>query len=101
MELPPPDLNQAPRFAPELAVVETIYSDDNQVRVSITKDPRGIYRIHPERWEVMDLLVIGHAYWNQWGHSASFTDDIEIARGMARESIRITPRSSVIPENGA
>jgi hypothetical protein len=97
MELPPPDLTQ--KFAPELTVVETVYSEDKQIRVSITRDARKTYRIHPERWDVSDLTTVGHAYWNQWGHSASLTDDLEIARAMACESLRITPRSSVIPDN--
>jgi hypothetical protein len=99
MQMPPPDISQTPTFVSEFALVETMYSDDKQIRVSITRDQCGIYRIHPERWEVMDFTVVGHAYWNQWGSSASFTDDIEIARGMARELLRTTPRSSVVPDN--
>lgn len=98
MNIPPPDLSHAPGFAPELALVDTIYADDNQVRVGITRDSAGLYRLHPERWEISNLDVLGYAYWNPYGRSSSLTDDIGIAREMAFEALRTTPRSSRPPE---
>ncbi len=97
MRSPPPDRNQTPTFVVELDLVEIVYSDDGQVRVSITRDRRGIYRVHPERWDVSDFAVAGQAGWTQWASGATFTDDIEIARAVARESLRITPRSPARP----
>jgi len=99
--LPPPDVDQPPQFAPELAVVEVMFGDEGWARVSITRDARNIYRVHAERWDVSDLTVTGHAYWNLWGHGSSLTDDIEIARNMARDALRTIPRSSVAPYDGA
>jgi hypothetical protein len=101
MKLPAPDLAKAPRFGPELTIVDVIYSEDKQVRVSITKDRQNVYRIHPERWDVSDMTVIGHAYWNPWGHSDSLVGDLETARIMANEALRTTPRSTVIPDHEA
>ena len=97
MEIPVPDMNQRPSFGRNLTVVEVSYADDNWARVSITRDERGIYRVHPERWEISDLEIIGHAYWNSLGHSDSLTDDIAIARGLANDSLRIITRSTVVP----
>jgi hypothetical protein len=99
MEIPSPDLTHVPRFINDWVVVETLYGDDNWVRVLITKDGRNIYRIHPERWDISDLTIIGHGYWSAWGHSSSFTDDIQIARTLAEEALRAIPRSSVIAED--
>jgi hypothetical protein len=101
MKVPAPDATQRPKFLPELSVVEVIYSDDKHARVAITKDRQNLYRIHPERWDLSDLTILGHGYWSQWGHHASFTDDIEIARQMAHETLRNIPPSTVIPDDEA
>jgi hypothetical protein len=99
MKIPEPDLAATPRVASEYKVVETVYAEDKQIRVSILADENNLLRIHTERWDVSDLDVIGEAFWMPWGHSVSFTDDINIARDMIAESFRITPRSTVIPDN--
>ena len=82
-------------------MVEILYGDDNWARVLITKDSRNIYRIHPERWDISDLTIIGDAFWSMWGHHSTLTDDIEIARSSAREVLRGIPRSVVIPDDEA
>jgi hypothetical protein len=97
METPAPDLNQPPNFGRNLKVIEVSYADDNWARVSISRDERGIFRVHSERWEISDLTTIGRAYWNTLGHSDSLTDDIAIAREMAADSLRKIPRSTMIP----
>jgi hypothetical protein len=99
MEIPSPDINQSPSFGRHLTVVETTYADENWARVSITRDDRGIYRVHPERWEISDLTVIGRAYWNPLGHGDSLTDDISIARQMAADELRKVHRSTIIPDS--
>lgn len=97
MEIPLPDVAHRPLFANDWVVVEVVYADDNWARVLITKDGLGVFRIHPERWDVSDLLIIGKGFWSQWGHQASFTDDIEIACKLAREVVSTIPRSEVMP----
>jgi hypothetical protein len=99
MDIPPPDLTHRSKFAGDLNVIETIYSEDKWAKVEITKDTRNIYRIHPQRWDVSDLTIIGSGYWSQWGHGASITDDISIARQLALEAVRAIPRSVVIPDD--
>ncbi len=96
MNIPPPDIAWLPKFVTDWTIVEAIYSDDKHSRVLITKDSKGLYRIHPERWDVSDLTTMGGAFWNQWGQHASFTDDVAIARQMAREALPAIPRSTVM-----
>ena len=97
MTIPPPDISQAPQFGQGLSVIEVMYSDDQQLRVSITKDDSGLYRVHPERWDISDIEYAGYAYWNTWNQVNSITDDLEIARKMARQALSSTPRSESMP----
>ena len=97
MNLPDPDHTRVPRFVPELQLIELVYSDDGYARVAITQNRQRLYCIYPERWDVSDFTVIGEGYWNSWGGGTSITDDIEIARTMAREVVGTIPRSKVIP----
>ena len=101
MEPPSPDLNQRPSFGKGLSIVEVTYGDENWARVSITRDERGVFRVHAERWDISDFPVIGRACWNQLGHSDSLTDDIAIAREMAADTLRKIPRSTIIPDDDA
>jgi len=98
MDIPAPDVTHQPRFVPELSLVEIIYSPDNHARVVIAKDRRNLYHLHPERWDVSDLTVIGHGTWCSWGYQNSMTDDIDIARQLAREVLPTIPPPEVSPE---
>ena len=95
MEIPSPNTDEAPRFGSELTVVEVTYADENWCRVSVTRDKRGIFRVHPERWEISDLEIVGEAYWNSFGDIGSLTDDLEIARVLAADALRKITRSTV------
>jgi len=101
MDIPSPDLTHMSKFVDDLEVVETVYSEDKWARVEITRDARNVYRIHPQRWDVSDLTIIERGFWNQWGHGASFTDDISIARQLAHEALQVIPRSVVISDDEA
>jgi hypothetical protein len=77
-----------PAFVPELCLVELVYSDDRQARVAITRDKQGLYRLHPERWDLSELSTLGRGYWGPWGDTSSITDDLDVARRMANEFVR-------------
>jgi hypothetical protein len=88
MSYPAPDVGQAPRFGDSCRVVETVYGPENRSRVSISVDSAGTYRIHPEFWDVTDFEIIGYAYWNSVSAS-SLANDLDIARGLAAESLAL------------
>ena len=89
---PAPDLADAPSIAGQI-IVETLYSDSNEQRAIITRDPSGIFRIHIQFWDTSDWKAGYGARWSGGG-SNSFTDTIEVARTLAREALAELPRRS-------
>lgn len=88
-EPPPPDVTTQPRLTSE-TVLELLFSRTNQFRLVISRDRRGLFRIHRDKWCVSDWDIIGEAFWIQDGHFVTMTDTLASARQLAREALQAT-----------
>ena len=84
-EPPPPDTS-VPRLTTE-EVVEIIYSPSKRYREVITRDQRGLLRVHDERWFTEDWDTAGAAFWCPYDRSATITDTLDNARKLAAEAL--------------
>jgi hypothetical protein len=82
-----PNVTIIPSY-PNETTLETVYSRNNNYRVAITRDSRGIFRMNEARWILSDYD--GKGVWEELG-SGSLTDTLEIARTLAQEKLRCTP----------
>jgi hypothetical protein len=98
MDIPAPDQARPPSLPYGRELVTIVYSEDEQVRAVIMRDAQNLFRVHPERWDVSDLTVIGYAFWSPWGAGDSITDSLETATQIARELLDKVPRTVVVPD---
>jgi hypothetical protein len=68
-------------------VVETLGVVTGAFKVDIVRRPDGLFQLIPQKW--IEEIVPGHGkvaeFWEPQGRTASLTDDLEIARAIARE----------------
>jgi hypothetical protein len=89
---PPPDFAVPFRVPEQETLVEVLRSPSRPMRVGITRDGKGIYRIYTEWWGE-DWDLIGRAEWTGGGsHDGSFADSVDRARNLATERLGIEPR---------
>lgn len=96
-EPPPPDTS-APRLTTE-ELVEVIYSPSKWYREVITRDQRGLLRVHDERWFTEDWDVAGAAFWSPYDRGATITDTLDNARKLAAEALSVAePRQPEVQD---
>jgi hypothetical protein len=84
---PAPDTSrQLAPFGQE--TVEAVYSPSKAYRAAITRDARGIFRVHLERWDV-DGWPEEPPHWCPYNRGATFVDTLEHARTLARERLAL------------
>jgi len=83
---PPPDTSVSGSRVNEIEV-DVLYSVTKSHRVVITRDARGLFRVHGERWDTGDWDVAGAAYWVSYDRLATITDTLENARTLAQEAL--------------
>jgi hypothetical protein len=85
-----PDTSHTPSYIGQV-VVEILYSQHKNFRAVITIRQDGSFQIRMEKWELGDWEFIGKGYWNSQERSATFTDQLEAARALAREKLHGSP----------
>jgi hypothetical protein len=83
---PPPDPS-CPAAYPGETVVETILATDQAHRVAISRDARGLFRVHLEQWDTSDWDVVGQVYWTECAGN-TITDTLPSARRLAEDALQ-------------
>jgi hypothetical protein len=92
-EPPCPDASAPARYTTE-ELVDILYSPSKRYREVITRDARGLFRVHDERWDTEDWDVAGAAYWCPYDRLATITDTLENARNLAMDTLSVVePRA--------
>lgn len=87
---PLPDATIVPKFGGEV-VIETVYEEGSGKRAFILKDEKGFLRTYVEWWDTSDW---DEGYGARWigGYGSSLTDNLERARELALEELRLRSR---------
>lgn len=85
---PPPDASHPIRVDVRgEKLVEVVTSPAGDLRIGITRDGAGLYRLRVETW-APDWDAMGVATWFQASDDGTFTDSLERARSLAAEHLR-------------
>jgi hypothetical protein len=84
---PVPDSSQPVRVdGPGEKLIEVVTSAAGDVRVGITRDRAGLFRLRVETW-APDWESMGVATWLQRGDQGNVADSLEHARALAAEIV--------------
>jgi len=82
---PPPDETRTPRHRYD--VVECVYSSDKRHRAVLLRDPRGLFHLQCQMWDLSEWEYCHQAFWSQVGQGTTITDTLDNARRLAQERL--------------
>jgi hypothetical protein len=83
---PPPDIG-VPFHHERETQLDVVYSADHRFRAVVTRDDRGLFRVHRQVWDTGDWEAAADAFWGDVDATATITDTFENARKLATEDI--------------